>query len=1226
MVLVMSLGCGLMTGMSNGFLSLKETLDFYIKEAQYPDVVITTKVTTKDVVDKLKAIDGVEEVNARITGNLALINKEGRFISVQAMTYDEDEFQEFYFWEKAEEKGEYPILLEHGLSEKFDYHVGDEVEVRVEEEVRTGTVYGIVSRPEMLAPPSFSGISMVSGDIGYLYVPTIVLADEENTDHTKAVEEWEEYNEEYEKAKADAESEHNKALAEISDAEKELGEKKTELDRGIKEAEEKKKELAGDAATIDDKLKELDNLEKELKEKKTSLDEGYAGLEAGKQSLENSKAQLAKKRAELNAKKKELEDQKADLLAKLEEVNNGLAELKDKRQSLENWKALVEALKENRELIERLEKEFIDLDDVYSWGKFAVMIMDIMLPQAEEIAEKLEEAHDKVVYYDIIITQLENAGLDATEYIESRQEILDILALIGITPEELESFKEGYKEFIEEMQDERRMLILMLDVLSEPENIQILRDKLVQTCNDFLDKYILNHTITEYALDAVDKYIADKEAKLNEAEATLLDYKKQIEDGLKQIEDGLAQIEDGFKELAGYDAKIREGEDTIRRTSEELDGYKKQIEDGNKQISDGRAQAKEYKNRIDSGIRQIDGEVTKGKNEYADGERKLAEAKTELDDRWADAEDELKSAKEELTKTKEELDSWEGYDEYCNQFLFKVAEGSKPVEVLNAATKVLDDKEILDSYTFEHSDVNHRIHANLDPLEIMALYVPIIFFVVALIVVFLFMSLLIRQCRREIGILRALGYSRNTIVLAFCAVSAFASLCAVGLGTLIGFGVTRFIGTFFKGFFDLYFFNYSFHYKRFIISTALTFAVGEMATVFGTGFVSRISPSEAMSRPAPPENVHAGSFMKNVNPFFKYSVLTILRSKARFAVSVLCLSSSVMLIFISVSFYLSTDKILNDYFKKRVNYDCEIYTKGDPSEEFIRHIEEKGYAHDPEVVRYYNRSILANGEMVSVCIKAIPVGSDKINIFDSKEKKVALPLDGLVLEKHSADLLHVDIGDEVLIDGIYYPVNALSDQSEARFQYISDESAKTLGKPDFYSVIVNIDEKDEIAFLEDMSLEDEYAYASFTQRTYKAWAKDFGAFTAASVLTIVFAVVIGFVVVSNTLRTNLQQQKRELCVVRTLGFLRSELSAKMFSQAGLYYLFAGVIGLPLGVVITKRVLLHLEIDSRSYPFVNTPVIYLLTMGIVLAYVLIGHLMSMNIMKKWDIVESVKDKE
>ena len=154
MVLVMSLGCGLMTGMSNGFLSLKETLDFYIKEAQYPDVVITTKVTTKDVVDKLKAIDGVEEVNARITGNLALINKEGRFISVQAMTYDEDEFQEFYFWEKAEEKGEYPILLEHGLSEEFDYHVGDKVEVRVEEEVRTGTIYGIVSRPEMLAPPS----------------------------------------------------------------------------------------------------------------------------------------------------------------------------------------------------------------------------------------------------------------------------------------------------------------------------------------------------------------------------------------------------------------------------------------------------------------------------------------------------------------------------------------------------------------------------------------------------------------------------------------------------------------------------------------------------------------------------------------------------------------------------------------------------------------------------------------------------------------------------------------------------------------------------------------------------------------------------------------------------------------------------------------------------------------------------------------------------------------
>ena len=40
MILVMSLGCGLMAGMSNGFLSLKETLDFYIRDSEYPDAVI----------------------------------------------------------------------------------------------------------------------------------------------------------------------------------------------------------------------------------------------------------------------------------------------------------------------------------------------------------------------------------------------------------------------------------------------------------------------------------------------------------------------------------------------------------------------------------------------------------------------------------------------------------------------------------------------------------------------------------------------------------------------------------------------------------------------------------------------------------------------------------------------------------------------------------------------------------------------------------------------------------------------------------------------------------------------------------------------------------------------------------------------------------------------------------------------------------------------------------
>ena len=60
--------------------------------------------------------------------------------------------------------------------------------------------------------------------------------------------------------------------------------------------------------------------------------------------------------------------------------------------------------------------------------------------------------------------------------------------------------------------------------------------------------------------------------------------------------------------------------------------------------------------------------------------------------------------------------------------------------------------------------------------------------------------------------------------------------------------------------------------------------------------------------------------------------------------------------------------------------------------------------------------------------------------------------------------------------------------------------------------------------------------------------------------------------------------------------------------------------------ILKCLIISPDTEGRSYPFVNEPYVYLLTVGLVLAYVILSHIVSMRSLKRWDIVESVKDKE
>ena len=54
------MGCGFMTGLSASYTSLDVSLSNYLDEYCCPDAVITTDVTSRDVIDKLKIISSEE--------------------------------------------------------------------------------------------------------------------------------------------------------------------------------------------------------------------------------------------------------------------------------------------------------------------------------------------------------------------------------------------------------------------------------------------------------------------------------------------------------------------------------------------------------------------------------------------------------------------------------------------------------------------------------------------------------------------------------------------------------------------------------------------------------------------------------------------------------------------------------------------------------------------------------------------------------------------------------------------------------------------------------------------------------------------------------------------------------------------------------------------------------------------------------------------------------------
>lgn len=1199
-MLVSAMGCGFMSGLSSAHTSLKISLDEYVDKYNYPDAMITTAVTNRKTIDKLKKLDSVSEINARLCGDTYLKSPQGRYLSVRVFSYNPDDKMQFHYWsQKHSIENEDEILLEYNFAEDNGIRAGDTVKVKVNDEYREYFIAGIVTNPETLSVQPTEDSWGANNDFGYAYAPVKLLT--------------EEFERKY------------------SDVKKELDSKQEELDEGWEQTEQK----------LSDAEKRLEDAKQQLADSKKLFDDSY--IEA-----QDKLEQLTEAENELTATKTELVSKKEELLKTKETLHQTANKLYDNVDKLNEASAGLKKIDEALLLIDTLAaladdphvSMFVNMMSEHPNYDIAslVLITDIMnafLRTVEkygfqyDLTEEVTNLSNRLIeYMDQVMSDYMYISSDRFNDLSSistqeRDRLIEIMNRYGLYSS-LIPFEECFdntKNVLEHLartieQNDLYGVVSFLPQIATSDSLEELISGLstmtsyIDTLSEYTGKTIVTTgDLAELYVSSMGQLDQKKEElsaqrtnilgslssfgvtekDLSDVTDFVIAKQKEINDGIAQIDNGLTQINDAMP----------------------------QIEDGLRQIADGR---KEILTRIEDAEKQL-----------TDAEKELSENEDKFINERTKALSEFDNLKEELEKAYKELDEGESYDMLCNQFLVYFKDGTDSDAALEKLKNILADEEIevKSNYTYEESAVKKRISDNLQTIETLAILTPSIFFVIILIVVFLFMSLIIKQSRREIGILRALGFTKGNIRALYCSVNFFTSLAAIVLGTVLGYFLMLYVGVYFKNFFPLAEFTYRPNLLMYLLSAVLTIVAGLISTIISTGSISKIMPSEAMSRPAP-ETASVPKLLERLiakaSPMTKFSVTTLFRNKMRFVFSVICIASSVMMIFSSFAFITSKNYMLHQLYEDRIRYDCQIYFKEDPDEEFMRKLNELSYVSDAQKLPFYQSEIEFDGKSQKAVINAVDMDTELIGIYDSNEKKLAVPENGIILERHLAQELGANKGDTVKINGKKIRIEEISDQSIARFQYVSYKTGKTLGDATIGSVICNISEEDEQRLISYLTKNENYLYSVFTRLALQGNEKTFKTYDLAAWIIIGFAIIIGLIIVINTAQTNLLEKKRELCVLRTVGFQHREVSRKWFVQSLLQFVFSCVIGLPSGIIIAKMALQKLGNDTREYVFANHFTEYLLTVLLVFGYVVVSHLIAMRSMKKWDLVESVKDKE
>ena len=1286
MLLVSAFGCAAFTGLAGGFLSLKEALDQYVREGGYPDALVTTDVTERRRMDALKAVPGVAEVNARLIGNLVLVNWDGRYLSIRAMSFDENEFQQFYFWDRADQGAYDPIYLEYNFAKTAGINAGDTVRIKVGGEFREYAVTGIVSRPETLSIEPSDDVSITSNDFGYVYAPRSLLEKEVNWEHRDALTEWEEKNGELAEAESSAQQEYENVLAELDSAEAELNAKteefaqtQQELTAQRAELEELKEELLGQRAELEEKKTEAENSQKELESNKTEAREKEAELNRGQAELDQKQAELndaeqtlkAQRNALLKMQKQALGrgialmETRDALLSGREELEQARTEALDQRSDLyyarSELSKKIDQLKEQRSLLQSakaLLSGSITLPDQAIQS--ALKEAENLISNLEKTLDRLEDARSSLRSMAAEIASAEIEGIDTAELRARWQKVADQVAAMGFSADGIDSAMQQVRSSLAEARARK-------DELSAQLSTEAGRERLQAQLKSMLGSYAPSGTITQATLDAalsqVNSYYSQANSgmdRINEGlrlirEGLQLANEKELEiDGglmqtqagreqlngaLRQIADGFwhldqanAQIAEGRAEIGRYQAQIDEGRQALQEGYAQLADYQAQLDEGFEQLKTGQEEIASALEEIEGGKKQIDDAVAEARQQLADGEAQLADKRAEAESGWIEALAEFADLKEELRRAYEELSEWEGYQVFCNQFLLRFSPEASPDAVLEDVKKALSDAgvEVKSTVLYESSPINRRINNNLIPIETMANFIPMIFFAIAMIVVYLFMSLMIRQCRREIGILRALGFTRFRVVSLFCGAGLLVSLGAVAFGLAVSLAVRGyFVHYFFDILFPLPVHVLVFSWPKFLLSAVLTLAAVETSTVVSALSISGIQPSEAMTR-VKPSAVKIPRFvrwaLRGASPFLKFSVISLLRNRLRFLFSAVCIAGSVMLIFTSRSLISSTNEILDRTFTRSIHYDCQIFISEKEADDLQRAVATLPYVSDVERMDYYTASFFLNGHSESAKVVVVQENTRLLSVEDQKRNVLPITGDGVVLEKHLAERLGASIGDTVEVNGAPLRVSAVSEQCAARFQYMDDTQAYALGDCTLRSLICHVPVQYESEFMGFLVEQDGYLYAVFTHSAYSSCLFLLEGANLACWMLIVIAMIIGLVIVVNTSQTNLLEQKRELCVLRTLGFQHGELSLYWFAQSLLHFLCSCVLGFPAGIAMAKRAIQNMEMELYTYTFVNNPWDYAVTAGLVFAYIVFSHFLSMRSLRRWDIVECVKDKE
>ena len=534
-------------------------------------------------------------------------------------------------------------------------------------------------------------------------------------------------------------------------------------------------------------------------------------------------------------------------------------------------------------------------------------------------------------------------------------------------------------------------------------------------------------------------------------------------------------------------------------------------------------------------------------------------------------------------------------------------------EILNKVKKMFEPYGLKNFYKRKDQPSYKLLRMDLEGFKHIALMFPGMLLLIAVLAVYILLSRVVMEQTGIIAVLRALGYSKRSIILHYLMYSVLIGITGTFTGIVAGYCISTSMTSAYVDVLNLPYYVSMIYPGVLLVSAVSGFLTPLIAGIFTAKKAAEIEPAVAMRGYMIRYRVISlEKYLARFSILTRLAIKNVFRNPKRTLCIFLVVVMGVVLIATSIAFIDSVDEMFHIQFEKIQTFNYKVECSDLMAVKSLKDVKEAYPIIETWIL------IERNGLAKSSSLVGLPPNQELYNIYDLNGKKHFPPPEGIILPRCIAENLSIAKGETIEafteLGKVKLKVYDIVPQPLMPVCYANLKELEKLGfKPN--EVIVKGGDENRL---------NELGTVISMKKLRKVAEDMMSMMYEFFMFSVLFGASLAFAGIFNTTTVNILERRKEIATLRMLGYTVKEIAVSLFIETFIIGVIGIVMGFPMALMTLHGFKMMYRSEIFNMPFIMYPRTYVITAAVIITTLAISLVPGIRYIARMEIDRVTKE--